>query len=633
VLASEPIRAQKLIRFGEDCELDVNVRRLSRAGHLLRLERIPLEILVLLLEHHGEIVSRDEIVERVWGKGVFLDTDNGIRGAIRKIRHVLKDQTEHPRFIQTVTGQGYRFIAPVMGAEEDRGLSIASRSMPNDRHVARTPQARRWFVLGGVAVLALLAATYLVNRRRAGDATQAKIRSLAVLPLKNLSGDPAQEYLADGMTEAVIGRLSVLRGLRVISRTSAMRFKDTRMSAPEIATTLHVDAIVEGSVMRAGDRVRVNVQLIRSETDNHLWSEAYDREMQDVLALQSEVAHAIARRVEVTLTGEEHARLVAARNVAPEVYESYLKGWFAKRNNRTEVKESIAYFEEAISKDATFAPAYVGLAAAYDRLGDVIVAAPPGEVTPKVVSAAQKALELDPGLAEPHALLAYMYQKHWQWADAEAEYKRALDLNPNDVSAHLGFATWLVCQGRTEEALAWSRRARELDPLGVTGLSNGWILFHSRRYNEAIRELRSVRAVHPDFATVHWFLGMTLIANGQSEEAIPVLEKAVSLTRGSPAVVGTLIRAQAHAGRRTEALRLVGDLKRRQQTTYVPANALVDAYLGLGDRDQAFAWLDRAFDEQANTLQYLRVHPDLDPLRGDPRFTNLLRRVGLDRPR
>ena len=496
-------------------------------------------------------------------------------------------------------------------------------------------QARRWLVLGGVAVLVLLAVTYVMSRSRAGDATQPKIKSLAVLPLKNLSGDSTQEYLADGMTEALIGRLSNIHGLRVISRTSAMRFKDTKLSVPEIARTLRVDAIVEGSVIREGSRIRIHAQLIRGASDEHFWSETYDRELRDALALQSEVAQSIARKVEVTVTGEERARLVAARDVSPEVYESYLKGQFqfAKSNSRADIEGSIAYFEEAIRRDAAFAPAYVGLAVAYERLGRIFIGAPPHEVLPKMLSAVRKALELDPQLSDAHALLAAIYQKQWQWADADAEYWRALELNPNDVTAHLGLSDWLLCQGRTEEALAWAQRARELDPLGASGSEIGWILLQARRYDEAVREFHSVLAVHSDDALNLWGLGFALIAKGQSEEAIPVLEKAVSIMDRSPGSIGMLATAYAHAGRRTQALRLLGELKRRRQTTYVPAGAFISTCLALGDYDQAFAWLERAYQEQSNVLQVLKVDPFFDPVRADPRFADLVRRVGLDQAR
>jgi TolB-like protein/Tfp pilus assembly protein PilF len=474
-----------------------------------------------------------------------------------------------------------------------------------------------------------------MTRSRARGSTRPRITSLAVLPLKNLSGDPTQEYLADGMTEALIGRLSNIHDLRVISRTSAMHFKDTQLSVPEIARTLKVDALVEGSVIREGSRIRVTAQLICGATDEHLWSETYDRELRDTLALESEVAQSIAGKVKVTVTGDEHKRLTAVRSVAPEVYESYLKGAFAldKSNGRAGLEESIGHFKEATERDPTFAPAYVGMAAAYSELSSVFMGGRPEELRPKVISAARKAVELDPELAEAHVLLAEMQKDQWQWAEAEAEYRRALDLNPSDAIAQNGFADWLLCQGRPEEALAWAQRAREHDPLAVSGIKIGWILFHAHRYEEAIHELRSVLAVLPDHPTALWFLGFALIANGQAKEAIPVLEKTLSVSDRSSAVMGVLIRAYAHAGRRTDALRLLEELKRRQQTSYVPAAAFVNAYLGLGDNEQAFAWFERAYQEKSNILQFLKVHPFFDRVRGDPRFADLVRRVGLDQSR
>jgi len=410
-----------------------------------------------------------------------------------------------------------------------------------------------------------------------------------------------------------------------------MRFKDTRVSVPEIAKTLGVDAIVEGSVMRQGNRIRVHAQLIRAATDEHFWSEAYDRDLEDAFALESEVAQSIAKKVEVTVTGEEHARLTAARSVSPEVYESYLKGRFAlvKGNTRADFDEAVLYFEEATKRDPTFAPAYLGLANAYVDVGTVFVGAPPEQARAKVVNAAQKALELDPELAEAHALLATMYQEHWQWAESEAEYRQALKLNQNGASVHNGLARWLICQGRTEEALAWVKRGRELDPLEVSGPSVGWILFLAHRYDEAEQEFRSALAVQPNDAFALWGLGFALVADNQAKGAIPFLEKALSVSGRSPGVIGVLVRGYAHAGRRTDALRLLAELKNRQQAGYVPAAAFVNAYLGLGDNEEAFVWLEQAYKEHSNILQWLKVHPYFDPLRNDPRFKDLLRRVGL----
>jgi TolB-like protein/Tfp pilus assembly protein PilF len=494
-----------------------------------------------------------------------------------------------------------------------------------------TRRGRSWLILAGVAVIGLLAAGYVMSRGRTGNAPQPKIRSLAVLPLKNLSGDPTQEYLGDGMTDALIDRLSRMHDLRVISRTSVMRFKNPQLSVPEIARMLHVDAIVEGSVMRQDNRIRVTAQLIRGATDEHFWSETYDRELRDVFAVQSELAQSIAEKVKVTATGDEHQRLTAARSVAPEVYESYLKGRFAydKSNSRAGIEESIGYFERAIKMDPTFAPAYVGLANAFSDLGTVFIGDPPEETRPKVLSAARKALELEPDLAEAHDLIGSIQQEQFHWADAEAEYRRALELNPNDADAHAGLALWLLCRGRTEEAVAWAQRGRELDPLSVSGANIGWILFQSHRYDEAIRELRSVLAVQPDHASALLYLGFALVANDQPGDAIPVLEKAISVSNGSPAATGVLIRAYSHAGRRGDALRLLAELQKRKKAGYVPAGAFVNAYLGLGENDQAFVWLEQAYKEQSNILQFLKVHPFFDPIRADPRFADLVRRTGL----
>ena len=634
-MAPQPIKAQEPVRFGEDFELDLSARRLSRGNRVLKVERIPLEILILLIERSGEIVPRDEIVAKVWGKGVFLDTDNSIRGAIRKIRQVLKDDPEQPHFIQTVTGQGYRFIAPLLDPQEEkgaageneRGAKAPMHGEGEDRE--GIPRARRWLLLALAAGVGLFAVTYAMWHRRA-DATGPKIKSIAVLPMKNLSGDAAQEYLADGMTEEIIGRLSAIHGLRVISRTSVMRLKEAKLSVPEIAKQLGVDAVVEGSVIRDHSRIRVHAQLIRAATDEHLWSESYDRELRDVLTLESDVAEAIVQKVDVTISEQERTRVLRARDISPEVYESYLRGQFAlNKRTRTGVQESIRYFEQATNTDPKFAPAYIALADAYDTLGEVFVGAPPAETRPRVISMAQKALELDPQLADAHVLLADTYRKQWKWTEAEAEYKRALELSPNHAAAHAGFADWLLCKGRAAEAVEWARRARELDPL-VPATNLAWILFQARRYDDAARELHAALAVTPDDPIALWFLGFVLVAEGKPGDAIPVLEQAVFVSHGSPGVKGVLVRAYANAGQREDALRVLDELKRQRQREYVPAAALVQAYVGLGDKEQALAWLEQAYKEQSNLLQWINTESTFDSLRGDPRFTDLVHRVGLD---
>jgi len=622
-------------------EIDLRSGDVWKHGKRIRLQGQPFQVLRVLLERHNEIVTREELKKTLWASDTFVDFDDGLNTAVKKIRDVLGDSSERPRYIETIPRRGYRFIHPLERSLSDRAAEEFPEadkqpgSAFNLTEVAalKTALRRAGSIALGVLALVLVLVGVDVGGRRLrahGNSSAPQIRSLAVLPLKNLSGDATQEYLADGMTEALIGRLAGIHDLRVISRTSAMQFKNTQLSVPEIAKTLHVDAVVEGSVIRDGNRIRVHAQLIRAATDEHFWSETYDRELPDVLALQSDVAQSIARRVEVTVTGEENARLRAARSVSPEVYDSYLKGRFGKNNSRAELERSIGYFEEAIKKDPTFAPAYVGLAAMYDQLGTVFVGAPPFEARLRQTSAAQKALELDPGSAEAHVLLGHVLQRRWQWANAEAEYKRALDLAPNDPAAVLGLALWLHCQGREEEAVTLSRHASELDPFGTPSTSIGLILFEARHYEEAIQSMRSVLALHPDDAGALWYLGFALVTEDRAEEAIPVLEKAVALTDRGPGAIGVLIRAYAHAGRRDEALKLLAELKERSETGYVPAGAFVNAYLGLGDKEQAFVWLERGYQEQSNIMQFLKVHPFFDPIRDDPRFKDLLRRAGLD---
>ena len=633
-----PTQAPEVRRFGT-FEMDIRSGELRKNGMRLRLSGQPFQILAVLVERPGELIAREELRSRLWPADTFVDFDHGLNNAVARIREVLEDSSETPRYVETIPRRGYRFIAPVTNGKRATAPDLPVSPSRDGTPSITTPEVppaqgkidkRLWLILGTLAVLALVAVAFVLYRARGSK--QPPIKSVAVLPLQNLSGDPKQDYVAEGMTEDLIGRLSDIRELRVTSRTSVMRYKNTQLPVAEIARALGVDAIVEGSVIREGNRLRVHAQLIRAATDEHFWSASYDRELGDILALESEVAQSIAAKVKVTVTGKEHGRLIAARPVLPEVYESYLKGLSTLNNtySRSGLEESVSYFDEAIKKDAGFAPAYVGLADAYNKLATVFIGAPPSEVRPRVVNAARKALELDPELVRAHVLLADVEQARWQWKDAEAEYKRALELRPNDAAAHMGFSHWLLCQGRLDEALTWAQRGRELDPLAVSGVQIGQTLFYSHRYPEAIKELRSVLAVQPKEASALWYLGFALIANGQPEEAIPGLEDAASVSNRSAAVIAVLIRAYAHGDRRSEALHLLDELKRRREKGYVPAGAFVNAYLGLDDREQVFVWLERAYQEQSNILQFVKIHPYFDPVRNDPRFVDLIRRVGLN---
>jgi TolB-like protein/DNA-binding winged helix-turn-helix (wHTH) protein/tetratricopeptide (TPR) repeat protein len=640
-------QAPEVRRFGV-FEIDLRSGELRKHGMRLRLSGQPFQVLAVLIEHAGEVVTREELHSKLWLADTFVDFDHGLNNAVARIREVLDDSSESPRYVETVPRRGYRFIAPlaelrpaiVPPSAQELPVNPADQATPpKDSEPARIAAKKEFsaglkILFGTAAVLLLVAVTGVLYRSPRGrGTTQAGIKSLAVLPLKNLSGDPKQEYLADGMTEEIIGRLAAIHDLRVISRTSVMRFKDTQLSEPEIARSLGADAIVEGSVMRDGSHIRVHAQLIRGSTDEHFWSATYDRELPDVLSLQSDVAQAIATKVEVTVTGKEHERLAAARSVSPEVYESYLKGRYVfdtKGSSRAGVEESIGYFADAITRDPTFAPAYVSLADAYGWLGSVTIGGgSPREVRPKIMGATQKALELDPDLAEAHVALAGMLLDQWHWAEAEAEYRRALELQPSNAAAYGGLADWLMLQGRFEEAVASARRARQLAPSEVSGRDFGWILFNARRYDEAIREYRSALAVEPDNAYSLWRFGFALSLNGQVQEAIPIVERAVAVSHRAPGNIGVLAVIYSRAGRRRDALQLLAELKKRREAGYVPAGAFVLAYMGLADYEQAFTWLEEAYKEQSYILLLVKVHPVFDPVRNDPRFVDLVRRVGL----
>jgi TolB-like protein/DNA-binding winged helix-turn-helix (wHTH) protein/Tfp pilus assembly protein PilF len=620
-------RPRSILRFGV-FEVDLRSGELRKQGVRIKLQEQPFHVLTVLLQRPGDVVTREELRAQNWPADTFVDFDNSLNTAINKLREALGDSADNPRFIETLPRRGYRFIVPVDGL--DTGPDDQDVRQPGAARPA--PRLLRWF-FGVLSLFVLITAlsvwnVFHVRDRLIGNMRAPRIHSLAVLPLTNLSGDPAQEFFSDGMTDALITDLAKMGSVKVISRTSVMRYKKTGKSLPEIARELNVDGIIEGAVQRSGDRVRITAQLIDGSTDRHLWANSYDRELRDVLALQSDVALGIARQIEIAL-GPQSGSAVSARPVAPAVYESYLKGRFElhKADTAAELKEALRQFQAAIDADATFAPAYAGLAVTHSELATVFFGEPPYEARPKVFAAAGKALELDPQLVEAHLVLADTLAEDWRWSEAEAEYKRAVELSPSDADANAGLANWFNCQGRTDEALVWARRAQELDPLALHGTDIGWILFNARRYDEAIRELRTVLAVEPDNQGALWFLAFALIGAEQFDEAIQILERVASVSHRSSAVLGVLVHAYAHAGRRTEALRVLDELHRRRKAGYVPTAAFLNAYLGLGDKEEAFAWLERSAEERSKIIQFLKVQPFFDPLRGDPRFAAFLHRA------
>ena len=458
-----------------------------------------------------------------------------------------------------------------------------------------------------------------------------QIHSIAVLPLENLSGDPAQEYFADGMTDALITDLGKIGALRVISRTSVMQYKGGRKRLPEIAMDLGLDAAVEGSILRSGGRIQITARLIQAKTDTQIWSQSYERDIQDVLKLQSEVAQTIADEIRIKLTPEEVARIKTSHQVKPEAFDAYLKGrhyW----DERTEegLKKSLEYFRKAIEEDPTYARAYAGLADTYATLGNNRFLASK-ESFPKAKAAALKSLEIDPDLAEAHASLAFsLWNYDLDWDSVEKEYKRAIELNPGYPTAYHWYAGYLSGMGRHEEAIAAIKKARELDPLSARINANvGLILYFAREYDQAIEELQRALQMDSNSAAASFYLGMTLSQKGEHQQAIAALEKSRQLLNGSPESVLELAFAKAAGGKRVEARDMLSRLMGEPDAGYIPALWVARLYAALGEKENAFEWLQRAYEERSPQLPFLKVDPRLDTLRPDPRFQDLLRRMKL----
>jgi TolB-like protein/DNA-binding winged helix-turn-helix (wHTH) protein/Tfp pilus assembly protein PilF len=647
----EPGTLGSVLRFGA-FELDLSKEQLRKSGVRLKLRPQAFRVLALLASRAGDLVSREEIQKEIWNDDVVVDFDQGLNFCIRQIRSALGDNADVPRFIETIPRRGYRFLVSVQPLDWPQPKQAPSKAEaatplveppPPDPSVqidgapiqGSSRRGRRILLASSIAALGLAALVLLafVSSRRLSEQSPAgaHIRALAVLPFVNLSGDPRQEFFADGMTEALIERLSSLRDVRVVSRTSVMHFKQSGKPVPAIAKELKVDAVLEGAVLRSSERVRISVRLVRG-TDRQVWSSVYDRRVSDVLSLQSELARAITRQIENRLVDQLNTVPEVPHKVAPHVYESYLKGRFLlNKGDRAAVAESATYLEQAVADDPDFAQAYSALGLAYTVFGRTSTAVSPvTEALPKALAAARKALELDPNLAEAHMVLAYALEQDWRWDEAETEYRRAIELEPNNAFALRYLGELLVVRMRTEEGLELARRARELDPLTLYHSALlGWQLYHARRYDEAARELRTALALDPNHRPSLWYLGFVLIEKQQFDEAIKVLERAALQSERNPAELGVLARAYARAGRRADALRIVDELTRRRRDGYVSPSPLVHAYLGLENHDQAFVWLERAFQEHANLIRYLRTHPAFDSLRSDRRFTSLLRRAGL----
>jgi len=579
------ISSKTVVRFGS-FEADFRAGELRKHGVKLKLVGQPLEVLAMLLERPGQLVTRDELRARLWPTDTFVDFDHGLNAAVNKLRDALSDSAEKPNYVETLPRRGYRFISAV-GLHDSQNLLR--------------------------------------------ELSSSKIQSLVVLPLENLSKDPEQEYFTDGMTDQLITNLAQISALKVVSRTSAMRYKRTKKSLPEIARELHVDAVVEGAVMWVGDRVRISAQLIEAPADHHLWAASYERDLRDVLSMQEEVTRAIASEIRVNLSAQEQARLANTRPIDPEAYRLYLKGrYYWYKLTPEGLQKAIECFQQALEKDPAYALAYAGLADTYDSLAFFTVL-PPREVMPKAKAAAVKALEIDDNLAEAHVSLGWAgFTYDLDWPAAGKHLERAVVLNPAYPVAHSFYSLYLGALGRSEEGLTEAKRALDLDPVSPAILHYVVVqLYLARRFDEAIEECRKTLELDSNFTPARGVLGHVYAAKGMYREALAEYEKYATLSGGSPGSTAFMGYAHARLGQRSQALRVLDQLGAAAKQKYVPALSFAMVYLGLGEKEQAFLWLEKAYDERTNSLAYLKVQAIWDPLRSDPRFADLVRRIGL----
>ena len=641
MLAMEPsMQPRRAVRFGV-FEVDFAAGELRKHGIRIKLRgEQPFQVLSILLEQPGEVITREELCKKLWPADTFVDFEHSLATAIGKIREALGDSADNPRYIETLPRRGYRFIAnvTVLSADPLNKVQPATRDIPRaEDHgqvelasKAEVPKPQPWARAWKISAFALVPALVILMAWIVHSASRpsSNIRSLAVLPLESLSGDASQDYFADGMTDELITDLGKISALRVISRTSVMPYKRVRKSLPQIARELSVDAVVEGTVLRSGEQVRITAQLIQASADKHLWAESYEGDLRDTLALQKKVARAIAEQIRINLTPQEQAVLKNVKVVNPEAYEAYLKGrYFWNKRTADGLKKAIDYFNQAIEKDPNYAQAYTGLADSYALLGDWeygILA--PKEAFPRAKAAATKALALDNTLGEAHTSLAFSLDLFdWDWASAEREFRRAIELNPGYATAHHWYAWHLSEMGRNREAIAEMRKAQNLDPLSlIISADVAEILLVAHSYDQAIEQSRKTIDMDPNFAVAHYELGQALVQKHMYKEAIAELQKAIELSGGSTTCTSNLAFAYAASGRRKEAVKILSDLKNRSKQN---ASEIALMYVGLDEKDQAMTWLKKAYEQRFNPSILLR--PAFDPLRSDPRFQNLVRRIGL----
>ncbi|HEY1305711.1 MAG TPA: winged helix-turn-helix domain-containing protein [Vicinamibacterales bacterium] len=604
------VRTARVYQFGA-FTIDARTGELSHAGRRTPLRDQSVQLLLALLEQPGELITREELAGRLWAEGTFVDFDRGLNKAINHLREALEDSAEEPRFIETLPRKGYRFIAPVTCAGED------VETAP----LADTPRAsslRRWLLLSVVvtAAIGMAIGSGIGGVRKPAATVSPQIAALAVLPLENLSHDPEQQYFADGLTDALITDLAKIGSTRITSRTSVMHYRATKKNIKDIGRELNVDAVVEGTVMYAGERVRVTAQLIQVSTDMHLWSEAYEREVSSILDLQRTLATDIARRINVFVKPLDRTRVVN-----PEAYGLYLKARYAFYTYTSQGwQQAIEHFNKAIERDPEFAPAYSGLSDTYLVAG-AYSAVPTEEALTRGKAAAARALQLDETLASAHYAMATAHTWYdWDWAGADREFRRGLELNPNDALGRNWHGGYLSLLGRHDEAIAEHQRAEQLDPLSVIGNANvARALYRARRYDEAIAQARKTLELDPNFSVALLWLEGSLRHKGLFNDAV-ALRQSVAAPDQVPIIARTFQRDGFQA------------LLRQSGEAFKKSGALVTAaryYAQSGDKDKAIALLETCAQRRCSDLVSLNVEPDFDGLRTEPRFQTLLRQIGL----
>jgi len=604
-------------------ELDAAAGELRKGGILVKLQPQPLRVLLLLAERAGTVVTREEIQRCLWSESTFVDFEHGINFSINQIRGALADDAEKPRYIETLPRRGYRFIATVEPMQQSVKLE------PNVEAAGTTPW--RSFLVAGLVTILLLV-SYVTWRRIHPPTVAPPGRiMMAVLPFQNLTGDPKQEYLTDGVTEEMITQLGRLQPQRlgVIARTSVMGYKHGDARMDQIGRELGVQYVLEGSVRRDGERMRITAQLIQVKDQSHLWAREYEHNLKDLFALQDDVTAGVAEEIQARLALEPRNRAGRNHLVTPEAHDAYLLGRYSL-NGRTAagLRNAETYFHAAIAADPNYALAYTGLAESY-----LLMAANGSSLqgmSLQARTAAKKALTIDPTLGEPHAILGLIAQNHdWNWQESEREFKLAMALDPNDAIPHHWYSGGLAVRGRFEECLRENAIAKQLDPLSlVIRSSEGEYLYVARRYDEAIGKMDQVLEIEPNFALAHYVRGLSYEQQGKWQEALADLEKARRLD-DTPHNVAMLGEAYALSGDKNRARQILAELQARAKREEVSALYPAIIYVGLGEKDAAFAGLEEAFQERATYLLALKFAPFYDPLHLDARFDDLVNRMGL----